>query len=179
VVARFLPTDAPAEPRTEAKAPKSARPRTETGGVTVKGVDDVLVRFAKCCGPVPGDAIVGFITRGRGITVHARDCPNLAAGAVDIERTVTVEWAVADQQALPVKIAVHIGRDRPGLLADISTANSSRQANIVKAEVTVTEDRKGLNHFTVEVKDLDQLQGVMAAIAAVKDVIGVERIRGL
>ena len=73
-----------------------------------------------------------------------------------------MEWAVADQQALPVKIAVHIGRDRPGLLADISTAISSRQANIVKAEVTVTEDRKGLNHFTVEVKDLDQLQGVMA-----------------
>jgi GTP diphosphokinase / guanosine-3',5'-bis(diphosphate) 3'-diphosphatase len=128
---------------------------------------------------VPGDPIVGFITRGRGITVHARDCPNLAAGAFDSERSVTVEWAVADQQALPVKIAVHIGRDRPGLLADISTAISSCHANIVKAEVTVTEDRKGLNHFTVEVRDLGQLQGVMAAISAVKDVIGVERVRGL
>jgi GTP pyrophosphokinase len=111
--------------------------------------------------------------------VHAGDCPNLVAGAIDSERTVAVEWAIADQQALPVKIAVHIGRDRPGLLAEISTAISSRQANIVKAEVNVTEDRKGLNHFTVEVKDLDQLQGVMGAIAAVKDVIGVERVRGL
>jgi GTP pyrophosphokinase len=178
VVTRFLPTEVPAEPRTETKPPKPARLRTETGGVTVKGVDDVLVRFAKCCGPVPGDAIVGFITRGRGITVHSQECPNLAAGAVDSERTVTVEWAAVDQQALPVKIAVHIGRDRPGLLADISTAISSRQANIVKAEVTVTEDRKGLNHFTVEVKDLDQLQGVMAAISAIRDVIGVERVRG-
>ena len=176
IVARFVPADAVAEPRTDAKP---ARPRTESGGVTVKGVDDVLVRFAKCCGPVPGDAIVGFITRGRGITVHAGDCPNLAGGAIDSERRVTVEWAVADQQALPVKIAVHIGRDRPGLLAEISTAISSRQANIVKAEVNVTEDRKGLNHFTVEVKDLSQLQGVMGAIAAVKDVIGVERVRGL
>ncbi len=179
VVTRFLPADALAEPKADGKPAEPARPRTESGGVTVKGVDDVLVRFAKCCGPVPGDAIVGFITRGRGITVHARDCPNLAAGAVDSERTVAVEWAIADQQALPVKIAVHIGRDRPGLLADISTAISSRQANIVKAEVTVTEDRKGLNHFTVEVKDLNQLQGVMGAIAAVKDVIGVERVRGL
>ena len=179
VVTRFLPPDALAEPKTDGKPAKPARARVESGGVTVKGVDDVLVRFAKCCGPVPGDAIVGFITRGRGITVHARDCPNLAAGAIDSERTVTVEWAIADQQALPVKIAVHIGRDRPGLLADISTAISSRHANIVKAEVTVTEDRKGLNHFTVEVKDLDQLQGVMGAIAAVKDVIGVERVRGL
>jgi GTP pyrophosphokinase len=176
IVARFVPADAVPESRPEAKP---VRPRTESGGVTVKGVDDVLVRFAKCCGPVPGDAIVGFITRGRGITVHAGDCPNLAAGAIDSERTVAVEWAVADQQALPVKIAVHIGRDRPGLLAEISTAISSRQANIVKAEVNVTEDRKGLNHFTVEVKDLDQLQGVMGAIAAVKDVIGVERVRGL
>jgi GTP diphosphokinase / guanosine-3',5'-bis(diphosphate) 3'-diphosphatase len=176
VVARFVPADAVAEPRPDAKP---ARPRTESGGVTVKGVDDVLVRFAKCCGAVPGDPIVGFITRGRGITVHAGDCLNLAAGAIDTARTVTVEWAVADQQALPVKIAVHIGRDRPGLLAEISTAISSRQANIVKAEVNVTEDRKGLNHFTVEVKDLTQLQGVMGAIAAVKDVIGVERVRGL
>ena len=176
IVARFVPADAVAEPRPDAKP---VRPRTDSGGVTVKGVDDVLVRFAKCCGPVPGDAIVGFITRGRGITVHAGDCPNLAAGAIDTARTVSVEWAVADQQALPVKIAVHIGRDRPGLLAEISTAISSRQANIVKAEVNVTEDRKGLNHFTVEVKDLTQLQGVMGAIAAVKDVIGVERVRGL
>src|SRR4029453_8543543 len=81
VVARFLPSEALAESKTEAKPAKPARPRTDTGGVTVKGVDDVLVRFAKCCGPVPGDAIVGFITRGRGITVHSRECPNLAAGA--------------------------------------------------------------------------------------------------
>jgi GTP pyrophosphokinase len=179
VVTRFAPTAAPEEPRSETKVAKPGRPRSDAGGVTVKGLDDILVRFAKCCGPVPGDPIVGFITRGRGITVHARECPNLVTGAVDSERTVTVEWAAVDQQALPVKIAVHIGRDRPGLLAEISTAISSRQANIVKAEVTVTEDRKGLNHFTVEVRDLNQLRGVMGAIAAIKDVIGVERVRGL
>ncbi|HZS34590.1 MAG TPA: bifunctional (p)ppGpp synthetase/guanosine-3',5'-bis(diphosphate) 3'-pyrophosphohydrolase [Methylomirabilota bacterium] len=177
VLGRFVPADAAPEPRVE-RAAKPARPR-ESGGVSVKGVDDVLVRFAKCCGPVPGDPITGFITRGRGITVHARDCPNLGAGALDGDRTVPVEWAVVERQALPVKIAVHIGRDRPGLLAEISTAISSRQANIVKAEVTVTEDRKGLNRFTVEVTDLDQLQAVMAAIRQIKDVIGVERVRGL
>ncbi len=177
VVGRFVPADVAPEPRAE-KAAKAARPR-ESGGVSVKGVDDVLVRFAKCCGPVPGDPITGFITRGRGITVHARDCPNLGAGALDGDRTVAVEWAVVERQALPVKIAVHIGRDRPGLLAEISTAISSRQANIVKAEVTVTEDRKGLNRFTVEVADLDQLQAVMAAIGQIRDVIGVERVRGL
>ena len=180
VLTRFLPAEPVAEPRSDPKqaAPRPGRPRTDSS-VTVKGVDDVLARFAKCCGPVPGDPIVGFITRGRGITVHTRDCPNLAAGLVDSERKVTVDWDVAEKRALPVKIAVFIGRDRPGLLADISTAISSRQANIVKAEVTVTEDRKGINHFTVEVADLEQLQGVMGAIKAVRDVIGVERVRGL
>jgi GTP pyrophosphokinase len=177
VMARF----APAEPAADPAVPRPARsPKGRSDSVvTVKGVDDVLARFAKCCGPVPGDPIVGFITRGRGITVHAVDCPNLSAGDVDIERRVAVEWDVADRSALPVKIAVHIGKDRPGLLADISTAISSRHVNIVKAEVTVTEDRKGLNHFTVEVADLDQLQEVMGAIRAVKDVIGVDRVRGL
>jgi GTP pyrophosphokinase len=178
VLARFTPAEAVAEPSAPPKPARPARARSESG-VTVKGVDDVLAHFAKCCGPVPGDPIVGFITRGRGITVHTRDCPNLAGGALDSERTVAVDWDVAEKSALPVKIAVFTGKDRPGLLADISTAISSRQANIVKAEVIVTEDRKGINNFTVEVADLDQLQSVMGAIKAVKDVIGVERVRGL
>jgi GTP diphosphokinase / guanosine-3',5'-bis(diphosphate) 3'-diphosphatase len=180
VIARFLPAETQAEPKLEPARPAKAPAKSRGDSViTLKGVNDVLARFAKCCTPVPGDPIVGFITRGRGITVHTRDCPNLAGGIVDTERTVEVEWDVADKHPLPVKIAVFIGRDRPGLLAEISTAISSRQANIVKAEVTVTEDRKGHNHFTVEVADLDQLQGVMGAIGAIKDVIGVERVRGL
>ncbi|MGH7268684.1 MAG: RelA/SpoT family protein, partial [Candidatus Rokuibacteriota bacterium] len=178
VIARVLPPEALGEPKAEVRPSKAPKPRSDSG-VTVKGVDDVMARFAKCCSPVPGDPIVGFITRGRGITVHTRDCPNLTAGVVDTERTVDVAWDVADKAPLPVKIAVFVGRDRPGLLAEISTAISSRGVNIIKAEVTVTEDRKGMNHFTVEVADLDQLQGVMGAIAVVKDVIGVERVRGL
>jgi len=178
VLARFLPPETETEPKPAETRPPKPRSRGESA-VRVRGINDILARFAKCCTPVPGDPIVGFITRGRGITVHARDCPNLTAGWLDSERTVAVDWEVADRQPLPVKIAVYIGRDRPGLLAEISAAISSRQANIIKAEVTVTEDRKGINHFTVEVADLDQLQGVMAAIAAVRDVVGVERVRGL
>jgi GTP pyrophosphokinase len=183
VIAKFLPTESPADGRGEPARPvkpTATRARAEAGGgITVRGVDDVLARFGKCCTPVPGDPIVGFITRGRGITVHTRDCPNVTAGVLDSERTVEVAWDVADKLPLPVKIAVYIGRDRPGLLAEISTAISSRHANITKAEVTVTEDRKGINHFTVEVADLDQLQGVMGAISAIKDVMAVERVRGL
>ena len=167
-----------AERAAEAKPQKVARPSKEEGGVRIRGVEDLLVRFAKCCSPVNGDPIVGFITRGRGLTVHTRDCLALARGRLDKERLVNVEWDVAEPAVRPVKIAVYIGRDRPGLLADISSAISSRQGNITKAEVTVTEDRKGINYFSVEVTDLAQLEGIMQAIRTVKDVINVERIRG-
>jgi len=168
-----------AERGPEAKPQKAARPAKSDGGVKIRGVEDLLVRFARCCTPVHGDPIVGFITRGRGLTVHTRDCHTVAHGLLDKERVVGVEWDVAAPAARPVKIAVYIGRDRPGLLAEISAAISSRHGNITKAEITVTEDRKGINHFVVEVADLHQLQQIIEAIREVRDVIKVERVRGL
>ena len=123
---------------------------------------------------------MGFITRGRGLTVHARDCLTVARNVLDKERLVAVEWE-DDEPAKtkrPVRIAVYIGRDRPGLLSEITGAISLRQGNITKAEVTVTDDRRGLNHFVVEVDDLRQLQAIMQAIREVRDVINVERVRG-
>ncbi len=164
----------PLEPRTAQKAP-----RKTDGGVRIRGVDDVLVRFGKCCAPVPGDGIVGFITRGRGLTVHARDCLTVAKNVLDKERLVAVEWEGSEPAKRPVRIAVYIGRDRPGLLAEITTAISSGRGNITKADINVTEDGKGINHFVVEVEDLKQLQAIMQAIREVKDVFNVERVRGL
>ncbi len=161
----------------ESKAPKAVR--KGEGAVRIRGVDDLLVRFGKCCSPVPGDGIVGFITRGRGLTVHARDCLTVVKNVLDRERLVAVEWEDGEPAKRPVRIAVYIGRDRPGLLAEITGAISSRQGNITKAEVTVTEDRRGLNHFVVEVEDLKQLQDIMQSIRDVRDVINVERVRGL
>jgi GTP pyrophosphokinase len=154
-------------------------PRKSDGAVRISGVDDVLVRFGKCCSPVPGDGIVGFITRGRGLTVHARDCMTVVKNVLDKERLLAVEWDGGEPAKRPVKIAVYIGRDRPGVLAEITAAISSRQGNIIKAEITVTDDGKGLNHFVIEVVDLQQLQGIMQAIRDVKDVMNVERVRGL
>jgi guanosine-3',5'-bis(diphosphate) 3'-pyrophosphohydrolase len=161
----------------EAKPQKA--PRKSDGAVRISGVDDVLVRFGKCCSPVPGDGIVGFITRGRGLTVHARDCLTVVKNVLDKERLLAVEWDGGEPAKRPVKIAVYIGRDRPGLLAEITAAISSRQGNIIKAEITVTDDRKGLNYFVIEVQDLQQLQGIMQSIRDVKDVMNVERVRGL
>jgi GTP pyrophosphokinase len=166
------------EPLEQRPRPADTRPRTEQG-VRIRGVEDLLVRFAKCCNPLPGDAIVGFITRGRGLTVHARDCLTVVKSVLDRERLISVEWDVEEPATRPVRIAVYIGRDRPGLLSEITGAISSRDGNITKAEVTVTDDRRGINNFVVEVADLVQLQAIMGAIREVPDVINVERVRGL
>jgi len=166
------------------------RPRASTGtqpktdqGVRIRGVEDLLVRFAKCCNPLPGDQIVGFITRGRGLTVHARDCLTVAKSVLDRERLINVEWdeetPPQESAKRPVRIAVYIGNDRPGLLSEITGAIGSKNGNITKAEVTVTDDRRGINNFVVEVADLSQLQDIMTAIRDVPDVINVERVRGL
>jgi GTP pyrophosphokinase len=163
-------------------ATAGTRPKTDQG-VRIRGVDDLLVRFARCCNPLPGDQIVGFITRGRGLTVHARDCLTVAKSVLDRERLINVEWDVeapAQEPAKrPVRIAVYIGNDRPGLLSEITGAIGSKNGNITKAEVTVTDDRHGINNFVVEVADLSQLQDIMTAIRDVPDVINVERVRGL
>jgi GTP pyrophosphokinase len=178
-VQQVLQKLAPAPPVEPAEKPKAAtRPKTEHG-VKIRGVEDLLVRFARCCNPLPGDQIVGFITRGRGLTVHTRDCLTVAKNVLDRERLINVEWDVEEPAKRPVRIAVYIGNDRPGLLAEITGAISSRNGNITKAEVTVTDDRKGINNFVVEVADLAQLQGIMTAIRTVPDVINVERVRGL
>ena len=164
---------APEKPRAAATRPKAEQ------GVRIRGVDDLLVRFAKCCNPLPGDQIVGFITRGRGLTVHGRDCLTVVKSVLDRERLINVEWDVEEPATRPVRVAVYIGRDRPGLLAEITGAISSRNGNITKAEVVVTDDRRGTNNFVIEVADLRQLQDIMGAIRQVPDVVNVERVRGL
>jgi GTP pyrophosphokinase len=165
-------------PEPSDKPRPAAVPRTTPDqGVRIRGVEDLLVRFAKCCTPLPGDPIVGFITRGRGLTVHSRDCLTVAKNVLDRERLIEVEWDVSEPAKRPVRIAVYIGADRPGLLSEITGAISSRNGNITKAEVTVTDDRKGINHFVIEVADLRQLQDIMYAIRQVPDVMNVERVR--
>src|SRR5437667_9530450 len=136
----------------EIKKSAAARP-APVDGVRIRGVDDLLVRFARCCNPLPGDPIVGFITRGRGLTVHARDCLTVAKSVLDRERLIDVEWDVEEPGKRPVRIAGYNGKDRPGRLPEVPRAISARNGNITKAEVTVTDDRRGINNFVVEVAD--------------------------
>jgi GTP diphosphokinase / guanosine-3',5'-bis(diphosphate) 3'-diphosphatase len=158
---------------------KPARPKPIEDGVRIRGVDDILVRFSKCCNPVPGDEIIGFITRGRGVSVHTADCSNAVSLMADPERRIAVSWDGQRKESHPVKIRVEIGKDRPGVLAEITAAISGTNTNIAHAEVRVTEERTGVNTFVLEVSDLRQLQTVMQAIQKVDGVVGVERMKTL
>src|SRR5439155_1657458 len=111
---------------TERPRATSTRPKAEQG-VRIRGVEDLLVRFAKCCNPLPGDQIVGFITRGRGLTVHARDCLTVAKSVLDRERIIDVEWDIEEPGKRPVRVGVYIGRDRPGILSEITGAISGNR----------------------------------------------------
>ena len=158
---------------------KPSRPRPAEEGVRIRGIDDILVRFSKCCSPVPGDEIIGFITRGRGVSIHTVDCPNAVSLMADPERQIAVSWDGRRKEPHQVKIRVEIGKDRPGLLAEITTAISSTNTNITQADIRVSEERVGVNNFVLEVSDLSQLQATMQAIRKVDGVVGVERVKSL
>ncbi len=142
-------------------------------GVQIGGVDDVLVRFGRCCNPVPGDPIAGFITRGRGVTVHHVGCDK--ALATDPERRVDVQWDVRGDFKRPVTLRV-LTADRPGLLADISNTFSKKGVNISQANCRATGDDRAVNTFEIIISDLKQLTDLMRTIERLNGVFSVERI---
>jgi GTP pyrophosphokinase len=148
--------------------------RQSRGGVKVSGVDDVMVRFGRCCNPLPGERIVGFITRGRGVTVHALDC--LRVMESDPQRRVDVDWDGAVGNFRPVQLEV-MCVDSPGLLAAMSKAIAATGVNITRAQVRSTPDRKALNTFEVMVDSVDALNRVMRGLGKVKGVMKVQRVR--
>jgi GTP pyrophosphokinase len=142
-------------------------------GISIQGIDDVLVRFGRCCNPVPGDEIIGFITRGRGVTVHTATCDKVLQ--TDPERRVEVSWDTARETARPVSVRV-ITTDRRGLLAELSQCFSEQGVNIAQANCRSTGDDRAVNTFEVLVSDLKQLQAVMHKLERVRGVYSVERI---
>ena len=144
-----------------------------TGGVRVKGVGDLLVRFGRCCHPIPGDPIVGFITRGKGVTVHLSRCPTVA-NEREIARLVEVEWEAAPAQTYPIAIRVE-GHDRTGLLNDIAAAVAENRVNIIAATVAVTPDHTAVVAATLQVASVSQLARIIGRIEQIKDVVTVQR----
>lgn len=162
------------EVKEKEEAPRRVRP---SGGVKVRGVDDILLHFSKCCTPVPGDKIIGYITRGRGISIHTATCPNIDELDYDKERLVGVEWDVTEAATYPVKISVST-IDRPGVLASVSASITSSAANISHADISTTEDKKAILNFVVDIKDLAHLEKVIQKIEQVNGVIQVKRVMG-
>jgi guanosine-3',5'-bis(diphosphate) 3'-pyrophosphohydrolase len=178
VLAHLLPPEALQQrPPEESTLKKLFRKiaRQNHGGVRVSGVEDMLIRFGKCCDPLPGERILGFVTRGRGVTVHAVDCPRVLES--DADRRVEAVWENGAVAPRPVTVEV-MCIDEPGLLAAISKAISSAGVNISRAQVRSVPDKKALNTFEVVVSSADQLNRVIRSLGKVRGVMKVARARG-
>jgi GTP diphosphokinase / guanosine-3',5'-bis(diphosphate) 3'-diphosphatase len=155
------------------RAGDAARKKKPSSGVTVKGVDDILVRFGKCCQPVPGDSIIGFITRGFGVTIHRASCVNMVK--TNPERLIEVEWAQHTTEAFPVKIMIR-ALDRMGLLADVAASISKGGANILAANTETDKDKIVTSYFTLAVENIEQLDQVLSSLRNLKQVQEVQRL---
>jgi guanosine-3',5'-bis(diphosphate) 3'-pyrophosphohydrolase len=182
VIARLLPEDTTVVEKLETQPSplqrifqRAAAVSRDRVGVRVSGLDDILVRFAKCCEPLPGDRIVGFITRGRGVTVHNAECPHVLGS--DVLRQIEVEWDTGVRAPRRVKITVH-SQDQLGLLALVTQAITSQGVNITSAQIK-TERGKASISFELVITDAQQLQKIKRAIEMVPGVIKVERVRHL
>jgi GTP diphosphokinase / guanosine-3',5'-bis(diphosphate) 3'-diphosphatase len=144
-----------------------------TEGVRVKGVGDVLVRFGKCCAPIPGDPITGFVTRGKGVTIHLRSCPTVI-NEPDVNRLIEVEWEGQAQQTYPIAIRVE-AHDRTGLLSDITNVVADNKVNILSANVMTNDDQTATVKATLQVSSVAQLAKILSRLEQLKDVYSVQR----
>ncbi len=180
VVELLLPEDqrrpAPAAESAPNKPASSLARRTpgmKSPGIKVAGEDDVLVRFAKCCSPVAGDPVIGVITRGRGVTVHARSCST--ALEQPEERRIEIEWDSDHKTARPVSVQV-VCADKPGLLATMSQTFNEHGINISQATCRAGEEGRAVNTFKISILDVDQLQKLIRALQKIQGVYAVQRM---
>ncbi|WP_100810712.1 MULTISPECIES: bifunctional (p)ppGpp synthetase/guanosine-3',5'-bis(diphosphate) 3'-pyrophosphohydrolase [unclassified Microbacterium] len=158
--------------------PHLGRPRTPRAndtGVLVRGAADILVKLAKCCTPVPGDEIVGFVTRGSGVSVHRTDCPNVDSLTADPDRMIEVSWAPTTKGIFLVQIQVE-ALDRSGLLSDVTRVLTEHHVNILSATVATTHERLALSKFVFEMGDIVHLDRVLNAVRRIDAVYDVYRV---
>ncbi|GAA2481131.1 GTP pyrophosphokinase [Streptomyces thermolineatus] len=162
----------------EITTPSRSRVKRRSGsdpGVVVKGVDDVWVKLARCCTPVPGDPIIGFVTRGNGVSVHRADCVNVESLSQQPERIIEVEWAPTQSSVFLVAIQVE-ALDRSRLLSDVTRVLSDQHVNILSAAVQTSRDRVATSRFTFEMGDPKHLGHVLRAVRGVEGVYDVYRV---
>jgi guanosine-3',5'-bis(diphosphate) 3'-pyrophosphohydrolase len=177
VTSRLVRLAAPAPEEEVVSELPVRRGKEEPAGLKIKDLDDLLVRLANCCQPIPGDSIMGYITRGKGVTIHRADCPYLAS--TETFRHIPAEWdgGGGPQKLYPVKIQV-VTVDKPGLLADITSALKAADVNVTKASVETTAENKGIAQFTIQVADQVHLEKVFGSLKRLKEVISVRRMMG-
>jgi len=176
----MLETEAPSAPtvQPEATLPPSGAPRVADGDavIRVKGLDDLMVYRAKCCNPIRGENIVGYVTRGKGVAVHSIMCSNVQNLMYEVERKIDVEWARNPSDPFPVKLVIHTD-DRPGMLAQLTSVLSDENANIRSLEAkTETETDGALVEMIVNVRDKKQLEKLVGAMRRISGVRDVERL---
>lgn len=140
--------------------------------ISLRGVDEVLYHIAKCCMPVPGDEIIGFITRGKGISVHRKDCVNVKH--MEPDRLIEVFWTADDTSKVQTKISIEC-IDKPGILATLTGLLSANQVNITQVKANSTSDKRALIDFTIEVKDRVHLSDIINKIYQISEVLSVKR----
>jgi len=176
VIKQFHPDHDPAEVakrEPSAFSRLAARLRISGRGVRIQGMDNLMVRYSRCCQPVPGDPVIGYVTRGRGVSIHRKDCPNVLALSRDPERRIEIEWAAEKGDRFFVKLYMR-GTDRRGLLSDVAKAITDTGTDISHADMRNSEG--GMHgEFVVEVRDLAHLEKVRRSIGRVKGVLDVER----
>lgn len=151
--------------------------KNNNNGIRVKGVDNLLVRFARCCNPVPGDSIIGYITRGRGVSVHRMDCQNIPFGTdnEEVDRVIEVEWAASSSANYSVDIEI-TGSDRRGLLNEVLQAVSETKTNISAVSGRTAKNKMAVIHMTVLISNTEHLNKVVEKIKQIKDIYSVHRI---
>jgi guanosine-3',5'-bis(diphosphate) 3'-pyrophosphohydrolase len=178
ILARLLPPE-----KLDKAAPEKARPvvdamkrllRRADERITVKGTDDLLVYRAKCCNPIMGEPIVGYITRGKGVSVHSVNCPNVTNLVYDPDRRIAVEWAAGAEGGYEVHLSVDL-EDRPGALAAVTAALAAMKTDIRDAQVRTFDDKTACIEITVRINDLKHLDRVVKSVRGVSGVIDVER----
>ena len=185
VLQKLAPDQVPVEtPEPAPVAAPAHQPAAQiTGGdqdlvIKVKGIDDLLVYRAKCCNPIRGEAIVGYVTRGKGVAVHSVNCSNVQSLMYEVERKIDVEWSRGAAQSFPVKMLIHTA-DRPGMLNQLTTALFNEQTNIISLEAR-SDDGRGADgaivDMTVDIKDKKQLERIVSSIRRIPGIRDVERV---
>jgi GTP diphosphokinase / guanosine-3',5'-bis(diphosphate) 3'-diphosphatase len=183
VLQKISPESVDAEPEpgrggegaVKAPGPPPGTPDTADLVIRVKGMDDLLVYRAKCCNPIRGESIVGYVTRGKGVAVHATSCSNVQNLMYEVERRIDVEWARSASESFPVKFLVHTA-DRPGMLSELTSVLFNENSNIRSLEARSTEHEGAVVDMTVDVRDKKQLERIVSAMRRLSGIRDIERL---